>query len=59
MTIYRRDLVQAARGQPRYHRADVRERHELVFANRDGRRGHEDARRIHAVQIDGFGKTKK
>ena len=45
--------------QPRDHRAHVGERHELVFAHRDGGDRREDARRIDAMQVDGLGQANK
>ena len=57
VAVHRRDLVQLGVRQTRDHRAHVRERHELVLAHRDRGHGREDASRVHAMQIDGFGQA--
>ena len=43
--------------QARDHGAHVGERHQLVLAHRHRGNRREDARRIDAVQVDGFGQA--
>src|SRR6185437_15561254 len=38
---------------------DIRQRYELVLADRNHRGGYEDPRRIDLVQVDGLGQTQK
>src|SRR5581483_6452270 len=59
MPIQRRNLVQARRRQAGDHRPDVREWHELILPDRDRGGRNEDARGIHAMQIDRFREAKK
>jgi hypothetical protein len=56
---HRGDLVQLGIGQARDHGAHVRQRHQLILANRDGRDRREDASGVDAMQVDGFGQTNK
>ena len=44
--------------QPRGEAAQVRQRDQLVLADCDDGRGHEDPRRIHVMQVDRFRQAK-
>jgi len=51
--------VQARARQPAGQCLHVRERHELILANRHQRHGHRDATRVHGVQVDRFRQAQK